>query len=61
MYKVLKEILQTDIGRYKVRMHLRTTDAQAVWKENSEYMVTAPIGASEKRKLTQYVSNTVLP
>ena len=61
MYKVFNEILQTDIGRYKVRMHLRTTDAQAVRKESSEYMATAPKGASEKRKLTQYVSNTVLP
>ena len=31
-----------------------------VWKEYSEYMTTASKGASEKRKLTQYVSNTVL-
>ena len=49
------------MGRTKVRMHLRTTDAQAVWKEYSEYMTTACKGASEKRKLTQYVTNTVLP
>ena len=40
------------MGRYKVRMHLRTTDAQAVWKEYSEYITTAYKGASEKRKLT---------
>ena len=29
------------MGRNKVRMHHRTTDAQAVWKEYSEYMTTA--------------------
>ena len=49
MYKVFKESLQTNMGRYKVRMCLRTTDAQAVWKEFSEYMATAPKVASEKR------------
>ena len=47
MYKVFKETLLTDMGRYKVRMHLRTTDAQAVWKEYSEYMTAAYKGASE--------------
>ena len=60
MYIVFKETLLTDMGRYKVRMYLRTTDAQAVWKEYSEYMTTAYKGESEKRKLTQYVTNTVL-
>ena len=49
------------MGRTKVRMHLNTTDAQAVWKEDSEYMTTASKGASEKKKLTQYVTNTVPP
>ena len=61
MQEVFKETLLTDMGRYKVRMHLRTTDAQAVWKEYSEYMTTAYKGASEKRKLTPYVTNTVFP
>ena len=55
MYKVFKETLLTDMGRTKVRMHHRATDAQAVWKEHSEYMITGSKGASEKRKLTQYV------
>ena len=36
------------------------TDAQAVWKELSEHMRTSSKGASEKRRLTQYVTNTVL-
>ena len=48
------------VSRTKVRKYLKTTDAQAVWKEYSEYMTTASKGASEKRKLTQYVTNTVL-
>ena len=48
------------MGMTKVRKYLKTTDAQAVWKEYSEYMTTASKGASEKRKLTQYVTNTVL-
>ena len=48
------------MGRTKVRKYLKATDAQAVWKEYSEYMTTASKGASEKRKLTQYVTNTVL-
>ena len=49
------------MGRYKARMHLKTTEEQAVWKEYSEYMTTGSKGASENRKLTQYVTNTVLP
>ena len=41
MYKVFKETLLTEMGKNKVRMHHRTTDAQAAWKEYSEYMTTA--------------------
>ena len=48
------------MGRNKVRKQLKTTDVQAVWKEYSEYMTTASKGASEKRKLTHYVTNTLL-
>ena len=60
MYKVFNETLQTDMGRTTVRKYLRTTDAQAVWKEYSDYMTTSSKGASEKRKLTHYVTKTVL-
>ena len=52
MYKVFNEALQTDMGITKVREYLKTTNAQAVWKEYSEYMTTPSKGASEKRKLT---------
>ena len=48
------------MGKTIVRRHLASTDAQAVWKELSEHMRTSSKGASEKRRLTQYVTNTVL-
>ena len=60
MYKVFNETVVTDMGWTKIRKYLKTTDAQAVWKEYSEYMTTASKGGSEKRKLTQRVTNTVL-
>ena len=48
------------MGRTKFRKYLKITDSQAVWKEYSEYMTTSSKGASEKRKLTHYVTKTVL-
>ena len=46
MYKVFIEALLTDMGRTNVRKYLKTTDAQAVRKEYSEYMTTVSKGAS---------------
>ena len=60
MFSVFNANLQTDMGKTIVRRHLTNTDAQALWKELSEYMRTSSKGASEKRRLTQYVTNTVL-
>ena len=60
MLSVFNTNLQTDMGKTIVRRHLASTDAQAVWKEISEHMRTSSKGASEKRRLTQYVTNTVL-
>ena len=52
------------MGKTIVRRHLDTTDAQSVWRELSEQMRTSSKRASEKRRLTQYItkyiSNTVL-
>ena len=48
------------MGITTVRKYLKATDAQAVWKEYSDYMTTSSKGASEKRKLTHYVTNTML-
>ena len=60
MFSVFNTNLQTDMGKTIVRRHLASTDAHAVWKELSEHMKTSSKGASEKRRLTQYVTNTVL-
>ena len=60
MFSVLNANLQTDMGKTIFRRHLAHTDAQAVWKELSEHMRTSSKDASEKRRLTQYVTNTVL-
>ena len=60
MFSVFNNNLQTDMGKIIVRKHLSNTDAQSVWKELSEHMTTSSKGASEKRRLTQYVTNTVL-
>ena len=60
MFSVFNANLQTDMGKTIVRRHLANTGAQSVWKELSEHMRTSSKGASEKRRLTQYVTNTVL-
>ena len=48
------------MGKTIVRKDLDTTDAQSVLRELSEDMRTSSKGASEKRRLTQYDTNTVL-
>ena len=60
MFSVFNANLQTDMGKTVVRRHLANADAQSVWKELSEHMRTSSKGASENRRLTQYVTNTVL-
>ena len=60
MFSVFNANLQTKMGKTIVRRHLANTDAQSVWKELSEHMRTSSKGASEKRRLTQYVTYTVL-
>ena len=60
MFSAFNADVQTDMGKTIVRRHLANTDAQSVWKELSEHMWTSSKRASEKRRLTQYVTNTVL-
>ena len=43
-----------------VRKYVHTTDAQSVWKEFQEHTKSSSKGSSEKRRLTQYVTNTTL-
>ena len=60
MFSVFNANLQTDMGKTIVRRHIANIDAQSLWKELSEHMRTSSKGASEKRRLTQYVTNTAL-
>ena len=60
MFSAFNANLLTNMGKTIVRKHLNTTDAQGVWRELCEHMRTSSKGASEKKRLTQYVTNTVL-
>ena len=60
MFSVFNANLQTDMGKTIVRRSLTNTDAQSVWRELSGHMRTSSKGASEKRRLTQNVTNTIL-
>ena len=60
IFSVFNADLQNDMGKTIVRRHLTTTDAQAVWRDLSEHLRTSSKEASEKRRLTQYVTDTVL-
>ena len=48
------------MGKAVVRIHVHNTDAQDVWKDDQEHMKISSREDSEKRRLTQYVTNTVL-
>ena len=58
MFSVFDKHLLTDIGKAIVRKYVHTTDAQSVWKSFQDHMKSSSKGASEKRRLTQYVTNT---
>ena len=60
MFSVLDKHLLTDMGRTIVRKYVHRTDAQSVWKDFQEHMKSSSKGASENRRLTQYVTNIVL-
>ena len=60
MFSVLDKHLLTDMGKTIIRKYVHTTDAQSVWKDFQEHMKSSYKGASAKRRLTQYVTNTVL-
>ena len=60
LFSVLDKHLLTDMGKTIVRKYVHTTDAQSVWKDFQDHVKSSSKGASEKRRLTQYVTNTVL-
>ena len=60
MFSVFDKHLLTDMEKTIVRKYVHTTDAQSVWKDFQEHMKPSSKVASEKRRLTQYVTNTIL-
>ena len=60
MFSVFDKHLVTDMGKTIVRKYVHTTDAQSAWKDFQDHMKSSSKGASEKRRLTQYVTNTTL-
>ena len=43
-----------------VRKYVHTTDAKSVWKDFQGHMKSSSKGVPEERRLTHYVTNTVL-
>ena len=60
MFSVLDKHFLTDMGKTIVRKYVHRTDEQSVWKDFQEHMKSSSKGASEKTRLTQYVTHTVL-
>ena len=60
MFFVFDKHLLTDVGKTIVRKYVHTTDSQSVWKEFQDHMKSSSKGASDKRRITQYVINNVL-
>ena len=56
MFSILDKHLLTDMGKTIVRKYVHTTDAQSVWKDFQEHIKSSSQAASEKRRLTQYVT-----
>ena len=46
MFSVLEKYLLTTMGTTIVRKYVHTTDAQSVWKEFQEHMMSSSKGAS---------------
>ena len=60
MFSVFDKHLLTGMGKAIVRKYVHTTVAQSVWKDFQDHMKLSSKGAPEKRRLTQYVTNTML-
>ena len=60
MFSVFNTHLLTDMGKTIIEKHVHNTDAQAVWKDFQKHMNSSSKGATEKKRFTQYVTNTVL-
>ena len=59
IYSVFNKVLQSDMGKTRVRKYAPTLDAQSVWKEFETHMSTSSKGLNEKHRLHAYVSTPV--
>ncbi len=60
MFSVFENCLLTDMGKTIVRRYVHSTNAQQVWIDLTAHMKKSSKGASEKRRLNQYITTTVL-
>ena len=60
LFSVFDKHLLTDMEKTIVRKYAHSIDAQSVWKDFQDHMKSSSKGAPEKRRLTQYVTNTAL-
>ena len=60
MFSMFDKHLLTDMGKNIVRKYVHTTDAQSIWKDFQDHMKSSFKGASEKGRLTQYMTATTL-
>ena len=58
MFSVFDKHLLTDMGKAIIGKYVHTTDTQSAWKGFQDHMKSSSKRASEKRRLTQYVTNT---
>ena len=48
------------MGNPIIRKYVHTTDVESVWKDFQEHIKSSSKGVAEKRRLTHYVTNTIL-
>ena len=60
MFAVFDKLLLTHLGKTIVRRYVHDTDAQSVRNDCQDHMKSLSKDASEKRRLPQHVTNTVL-
>ena len=60
MFSVFDKHLKTHMQKTIVRKYVHTTDTQSVCKDFQDHMKSSSKGASEKRRLTKYVTSTLL-
>ena len=59
MYNAFNKALQSDMGKFILREHAPTFNAQSVWRKFESHMSTSSKGLNEMCRLHVYVSTTV--